>query len=216
MATEFILIGDSNSGAVGQAARRAQHPFIGGPVANGRRADDLFFDVEEDGKTAFHDDVGQNTRFSCEDLLDASKPILSTLGFNTQRIGRELHAYLREQGITIDNLSDAVLDQGLEDYKAGPLAYYREAIRRGARVYATYSPQRFPDSYFETAMRLESLFAAKLSALGVTMIAVRAEPTDAQGRLLPELATDREGDQTHANADWGMHVLDRFADLSAA
>lgn len=216
MATEFTLTGDSNCGAVGRAARAASIPFKGGPVANGRRADERFFEIDDAGTAMFHEDLGGHGRFTCEDLLDPSRPMLSTLGFNTQRIGMALNPYLRTQGIAFENLSDAVLDQGLEDYKAGPLAFYREAVRRGIEVFVTYSPQRFPETYFETAIKIEALLAAKLQGIGVTMVDVRAETTDDKGRLLPELATEREGDQTHANDVWGKAVLDRFLEMRAA
>lgn len=214
MQTDFHLVGDSNAGAIGIAARAAGCNFLGGPTVAGRRADRAFFSVDENGIARYHEDIG--ARLSLEEAMSNDIPLLSTFGFNTQRIGMELGAYINSQGITFENISASVLDQCLEDYKAGPLAFYREALGRGVRVYATYSPQRFPETYFDTAIKLEALLAAKLQEIGVTMVDVRDETTDAQGRLLPELATEREGDQTHANDRWGKAVLDRFLALSAA
>lgn len=91
------------------------------------------FSIAEDGTAQFDEDVGTTTTLTLEQAFNPDMALLSTFGFNTQRIGRELATYLDQEQIGLDNLFDAAIDQCLKDYKPGPLALYREAVQRGSQ-----------------------------------------------------------------------------------
>lgn len=206
----FALIGDSNSAGIGRVARSRGIPFLGGPLSNGITLDGDFFDVE-DGDFLPRVDGPQAAGFT--GLFKAGLPILSTVGFNTQRIAQELHhGFYRPRGLDHSALSDNVLRQAIEDYKPGTVKFYRAAVEQGCDVYAVYSPQRFPEPWMALALRLERLLSGMLVEMGVSLVDVRPETTDEAGRLRPEFFTERENDQTHASDVWSAMVLDRFLD----
>lgn len=210
----FAIAGDCVAAQVGRAARSRGLSFVGGPFGNGQALDEIFFDLR-DGAFVLR----QPPRSSPDvaDLFRSGLPILSSVGFNTQRLARRLwHHYFEPQGLETSALSAAVIDQVLVDAKPGPLAFYRAAADHGCPVYAVHSPQRFPDPWFDLALRLEAAFVAMLRELGVRMVDARADTTDATGRLRPEFHTDREADDTHANDAWAGVVLDRFLEVSGA
>lgn len=206
----FALIGDSNSAVIGRAAIDRKIPFLGGPLGAGASLDAGFFEVRDGGFALTLEDAEPARQRKFSEMMQSRVPILSTLGFNTQRIGVALHVYYRNQGLTYDDLSDAVLVAAIQSFRPGPLAFYRAAVDHGYNVHACYSPQRFPEIYFDLAMRLEALYAAMLTGIGVKLVDVREKTTDDDGRLLEHLVTARENDKTHANVAWGEIVLDAF------
>lgn len=204
----FSLVGDCHAARIGRIARARGLRFYGGPLGNGRALEGPFFDLR-DGAFVLREPPPSNPDVA--DLLRHDVPMLSTLGFNTDRIARRLYRSHHEvQDLDATALSDAVIRQVVLDFKPGTLAFYRAAADHGLAVHAVRSPQRFLDAWFDLALRLEDALVALLEELGVTFVDVRGETTDRQGRLRPEYFSEREDDDTHANDAWAGLVLDRF------
>lgn len=207
----FSIVGDSNSAGIARVARSRGLRFLGGPIGNGRTLDGDFFEVV-DGTLVLREPPPADPNVG--DLFRSGLPILSTLGFNTQRIAQDLfHDYYRPHRLPTSAISDAVLRQFVSEYKTGPLAFHRAAIDHGCPVFVVHSPQRFPDTWFELALRLEAQYLRLLRGMGAEFVDVRPETTDESGRLRPEFFTERPNDKTHANDVWAGLVLDRFCEL---
>lgn len=208
----FALIGDCNAARIGRIARARGLRFLGGPIGNGRGLEKEFFDL--DGTTFVpRQDVPPQAGFG--ELFRCGLPILSTVGSNIHRLAQDLHqTFYKHHKVDHAALSDAVLRQVVVENRTGPLGFYRAAVEHGCRVHAVHSTQRFPDTYAALALRIEPIYLDLVAALGVPIVDVRAETTDAEGQLLPGYCGTRADDKTHANDAWSTLVLDRFLEAA--
>ena len=210
MPTDFFVIGDSNSAVISRAAQAQGYSFAGGPISPGKLFDGAFYGVEGD-RFVLTSSEGAHAPDIYSDLLSYEGPILSTVGFNTQFIGSTVNREMRQIGLEAMNLSDAVIDALVKSWKAPALSFYRLLLERERKFWVCHSPQRFPETYFDLAMRLEKSFEAQLTAMGVEIVDIRAQTTGPDGKLREELYSTIPNDQTHGNIDWAHIMFDAFA-----
>ncbi len=210
--SDFFLIGDSNASVIARAANAQGYTFKGRAIGPGRIFDTDFFTVKGDRFVMTLPEKTNNVApDSFFDLLEWKGPILSTVGFNSQLIGQTVARDMRIHGLDARNLSQAVLEALVGNWKAPALRFYSLLVERGCDIWFTHSPQRFPDLYFDVAIRLENILRQRLIDLGVSPVDVRAATTDSEGKLLEQLHSDLPRDQTHGNIEWGGLVFGDFA-----
>jgi hypothetical protein len=218
MPAKFFIFGESHSGRLLRAARGLRLEFDGGSVMAGEHFHTPFFSVA-DGRFEMLAELGKERlakRLSdagLSNLWDVDVPFLSTVGFNTTNFSnafdREGFASAPVRGRR--TVSHACFDAVVKSARAGALAFYAALRDAGKRVYAVPSPQRFPENQIELCRAFEAVMIREVTALGVTMVDVRAETTDARGILRPEYAYEQ--DHVHANDAFGEIVLRKFGEM---
>jgi hypothetical protein len=215
MQPKFFIFGDSHSGRLLRAARGLRLDFSGGSVMAGDYFNLPFFTVEN-GRFHMTAELGKErlakrlAEAGVSDLLEVGLPFLSTVGFNTtnftNRFENEGFALASAPGKTM--ISQACFATVVESARAGALAFYRALRDTGKRVYAVPSPQRFPEGQAGLCRAFEAVMIRRLSELGVAIVDVRAQTTDARGLLRPEYFYEQ--DHVHANDAFGEIVLRKF------
>jgi hypothetical protein len=225
MQPEFLIIGDSHSSALRQAANQLGISCAGGFLVPGRFMNDYFFRVR-DGRFELLDTSSQWGSFAssklerhlleaggADNFFDLKMPILSTIGFNTHNFVR----FFNRENLTIEAensgqfLSEATFGAAVKGARRGGLEFYRTLTAMGKTVYAVPSPHRFPNEAFGNIFRnFERVMLKELSDMGVGIVDVRAETTDKASLLLPKYVTERPGDAQHGNAAYGAVVLQKF------
>jgi hypothetical protein len=220
MPAKFFIFGDSHSGRLLRAARGLGLDFAGGSVMAGEHFHTRFFTVT-DGRFEMLAELGKERlgkRLSdagLSNLMDVDVPFLSTVGFNTTNFSnafeREGFAFAPAPVPGKTMISHACFDAVVKSARAGAIAFYRALHDAGKRVYAVPSPQRFPENQLQICRAFEAVMMREISALGVTIVDVRAQTTDARGILRPEYAYEQ--DHVHANDAFGEIVLGKFGEM---
>ncbi|MBV9991530.1 MAG: hypothetical protein JOZ72_09575 [Alphaproteobacteria bacterium] len=214
----FFLFGDSHAGVLLRTAKSMDLDFAGGSIMAGLHMNDMFFEVR-DGRFRMLTEMGRErlaTRFNEAglqgDLLALDMPFLCTLGFNTHNfVGSFAESNFAIQGSKgkwfVSSACFAAMVSGL---RRGCFAFYAALREAGKDVYAVRSPQRFDARQEPVWKAYEDVVVARLTAMGVNIVDVRSETTDARGVLRPEFASPESDDKVHANADYARIVLERF------
>lgn len=215
---KFFIFGDSHAGVILRTAKTLGIDFAGGSIMAGMHMNDAFFKVKN-GRFRMLTKLGRERlkyRFDEAglegDLLALDMPFLCTLGFNTHNfVGQFIGANFAVEGSTGKwFVSSACFEAMVTGLRQGCFAFYAALREAGKDVYAVRSPQRF-DAKQEPAWKAyEEVVVAKLTQMGVKVIDVRDETTDARGALRPEFASPESDDKVHANADYAKLVLERF------
>jgi hypothetical protein len=215
MNPKFFIFGDSHSGRLLRAARGLRLDFDGGSIMAGENFHERFFTVRR-GRFRMLTELGRErldkrlAEAGLSNLLDADMPFLSTVGFNTTNFGNTFE----HQGFAIESapgktmVSRACFGAVVAGARAGAIEFYRALRDAGKRVYAVPSPQRFDKNQMRLCRAFEAVMIARLSELGVVIVDVRGETTDARGILRPEYAYEK--DRVHANDAFGEIVLRKF------
>jgi hypothetical protein len=213
---EFFLIGDSHSGTIGYAARKLGMDFRGGPVASGRQLESVFFRIQDNRFLITLDGRASTKRVErFENLLAFEGPILSTVGFNTHTFVGPAVEYSKKTGVSLGDMSSGAFAQWVRDERDGALQFYSTMANHSRKVFFTVSPQRFADSEEkEIGRRFESVLITAIAGMGAKFIDVREETCDAEGILLPELASRGKRDTNHASIEWGRLVLAKFSKMA--
>lgn len=218
---KFFLFGDSHAGPLLRAAKTLGMDFAGGSIMAGMHMNDVFFKVR-DGRFRMLTELGrERLRYRFKEaglqgnLLDFDMPFLCTLGFNTH----SFCSAFREANMAIQGskgkwfVTKACFEAMVTGSRQGPLEFYAALLDAGKRVFAVRSPQRFDSEQEPVWKAYEDVMAKKLAALGVPIIDVRAETTDARGALRPEFTSPVSDDKVHANDDYAAIVLKRFEEM---
>lgn len=198
-----FLLGDSHTRVIKDALVAQDVPVFGGIFLAGVDYERPFFDLDEAGRVVFRLRKAQKRlkqeleRAGAADLRDLEMPVALTVGFNTNRILKDLRGYTVSPGEAGQFLSSAVLRQLIEDVRAPALAFYR-ALAPARRI-AILSPQRFAPGQVALGQSVEMIFADILRAEGVDILDIRQTVTT-DGILRPELAAS---DAAHGNAAYG-------------
>ncbi|MFJ3667068.1 hypothetical protein ACIPSE_11485 [Streptomyces sp. NPDC090106] len=220
----FLLLGDSHAGPIGQAARAAGLPFLGGPIGAGREFTDRFFTVR-DTPTAANDIVFHSAeaedhyrRFLKElevgGLAEVGIPLVATFGFCAHFVAlRENWDLYRDSSGAVppaflaSPLFGAVVRAAVRD----ALAFYRYGVGLGLRVLAVMPPQRVPgQSDHAVFMAAQEHIRLAVEDLGVEVVDLRPRTTGPDGLQRPALC--EADDEIHGNLAFGRIVLAELLD----
>ena len=216
---DVFIIGDSHADALRNAFLSHGWRVHGGALHMGRIFEAPFFDVSE-GHLSFHDELAQAnfaralSSAGVARMADLQMPVLSTMGFNTNRLAGRL--WIKEGDKPSDEpptWSQAVVEAVVDGARASLLEFYRH-LPIGC-TYAVLSPQRARVAWLPTIAQIEDIFTRKLTNLGVHIVDVRRETTDSDGLLRSEFWRVDGKDHVHANEDYG-HVVMRRLELMLA
>jgi hypothetical protein len=211
----FLLLGDSHAGAIGEAARARQLPFSGGPLGPGRDFATAFFELAAYDLVFLAPEAQQLYR---QALADASVPRLGALTVplvSTLGLGVHAHAtahnwacYQSPEGEFDPGFFNGPLFAALIDTLAAPaLAFYEHTLALGLKVFAVLPPQRVPATAdAQVFMAAQRQLIARLQALGVRLIDVRALANDANGLQQPTYC--QAEDPLHGNLAFGELIID--------
>jgi len=216
---DVFIIGDSHADALRSAFLSHGWRVHGGALHMGRTFEAPFFDVSE-GHLSFHDELAQAnfaralSSAGVARMADLQMPVLSTMGFNTNRLAGRL--WIKDGDKPSDEpptWSQAVVEAVVEGARASILEFYRRLPK--GRTFALLSPQRARTDLISTIVQVEDIFARKLADLGVRIVDVRRETIDSDGVLRSEFWRVEENDHVHANEAYGSVVMRRFEQMLA-
>jgi hypothetical protein len=221
MPRQFLLLGDSHTAAIREAAQALGVGFAGGPIAIGRDLNLDFFDIENDDLRFRDAETDAHYRLALRDIGIESiaaleVPLVSTIGLNiawVMRPGRWDAYCTGEAAPPKLFLSQAVFEAAVTASIAGSLAFYAYAVARGLRVFAVLPPQLPVKSDKAMFLAGQAVVARRLAECGVELIDLRKQVTDAAGLQRPEFCA--ENSVGHANAAFGHLVIDRLFEVGA-
>lgn len=222
MPPAFLLLGDSHTGVIRDAAAARGLPVVGGPIGIGRDLNRDFFDLSDDGDFVFRD---PETEARYRAFLEAAgvnrigqlrSPLVTTIGFNVARLMRpECWAAYTLEPTQPDKLflSREAFQAAMGSAIEGSLAFYAHAKALSLRVFGVLSPQlpvrALPDLFFAG----QDAIIAHIERLGVELVDVRAEATGPDRLQRAEFR--HPDDPGHGNTAFGDLILDRLAALGA-
>lgn len=220
----FLLLGDSHAGCVGQAARQAQLPFVGGPVGSGRDFLGPFLGADDrdggDGDLVFRDAaVGRLVREFLEQLgvsgfAGLAVPLVCTFGLSAHTVAtrqnwdvhRDRHGAVPERFLHSRLFADLVRAS-----VRGALAFYGRTAALGLRVLAVMPPQRVPGmSDPAVFFAAQDIIGTEVTSRGVELIDLRASVTDGTGHQRPVFC--QPDDTIHGNLAFGRLVVAQLLD----
>lgn len=212
MTDDVFMIGDSHTIALTLGAEAMGVRWRGGPLAKGSALEQMFWH-ESGGRFALNLDLDQATRARFDGLLQYEGPILSTVGFNTNRLVKQLAAYAKSQGydIATSMLSSAALEATVLDARKTAVDFHTLLASYDREVYFVCSPQRTIPGGYELLQAIESPLIHAIAKTGATFIDVRPTTTDESGALKTEYC--RPNDRAHANMEYGRCVLTELSRL---
>lgn len=227
--SRFLLLGDCFAAAVGQAAKAADFPFVGGPLAPALEfyrefirssQDDIEFCDSVTLKYSSHQSSpnalyrGFLSELGITRIGELRIPLVTTFGFSTY-----LHAeqdnwriYRTPDGGFPDGFLDSILFKDIIlTLSRGAIDFYRHVLEMGIRVIAVMPPQRILDSSdLSVFMRAQVLIAEKIRSLNGEIVDIRYRTTDDRGLQRPELCEPKS--PIHGNRAFGRLILADLVD----
>ncbi|WP_378942427.1 hypothetical protein [Paracoccus sp. R86501] len=140
-------------------------------------------------------------------ILAAGLPVVSSLGAASYRFARKVQSADPNNGALF---SRKILRAAAHDYVETFVGFHEQLLRHVPSVSFLLGACRYPDNQKDAWLAYDQVMADRLSAIGVTVIDVRAETGDDQLRLLPEYQAQ---DVLHGNDRWCQAVAERIFDL---
>ena len=140
-------------------------------------------------------------------LLEAKLPVVSSLGAASYRFARRVAA---TDPLSGQSYPAKMIRAAAGEHVAHFVGFHEELLKRVPSVAFIIGACRYPDEQKATWLAYDQVISDRLSALGATIIDVRAEVGDDDLRLLPEFQAD---DVLHGNEKWSDAVAKRIFDF---
>jgi hypothetical protein len=207
MQTDLFLVGNSHNVALKKFAEKNSIEYQGGTLGPDPITNESFFDVEgELFKLRPTPRLLKPEKY--ENLLTFEGTILSTIGFNSIQFVRKFSTFLNENELHFEEVSRAMFERVIKDYRCGALEFYQTMRKFGRDVYFTCSSQDGFNNGQSILRQYEDFMIQEIEVLGGVFIDTRDELLTEDGHVNKIYQHE---DKMHGNEKWAELVFDRLS-----
>lgn len=145
---------------------------------------------------------------SFRDLFDAPLPVFANLGTTARPFVQRFTRLQQDSGQPAYSFSRKLVKRAAQEFFTDFRAQYAEIAKYCPDITCFYGPTRFTPETRDLWLTYDDAISTELKSLGIKMMDLRGDLGDETLMLRPEYHAENPEDPVHANAAWGMAVID--------